>query len=87
MGAEFEAEDSISQLANVHFPEMEAFDAHMGGVEGTNLDFMNLGEGGEWGMGKKWNGNMGAGSDLDGFPPSNPFTAGVGFGNADKFRV
>jgi len=87
MGAEFDANDSISQLANVHFPEMGAFDADMGGVEGTNLDFMNLGEDGNWGMGKEWSGSMGAGSDLDGFPPQNPFTAGVGFGNGDKFGV
>jgi len=82
MGAEFDANDSISQLANVHFPEMGAFDADAGGVEGmTNLDFMSLGEGGDWGLGKEW--SAAGGSDLDGFPPQgqNPFTQGLGFGN------
>jgi hypothetical protein len=86
-GAEFEPNDSISQLANVHFPEMGAFEGDSGSVEGmTNLDFMNLEEGGDWGMGKEWTGGMPVGSDLDGFPPQPVFTTG-GFGNAEKFDI
>jgi hypothetical protein len=88
MGAEFDTNDSISQLANVHFPEMGAFDGEAGGADGmTNLDFMSLGEGGDWGMGKEWSANMGAGSDLDGFPPQSAFSAGTAFGNGEKFDL
>jgi hypothetical protein len=90
MGAELDANDSISQLANVHFPEMDAFDGETGGVDGmTNLDFMNLGEGGgDWGMGKEWAAGMGVGSDLDGFPPQSAFNAtGASFGTAEKFEM
>jgi hypothetical protein len=84
--SEFETNDSISQLANVHFPEMGAFD-DVGGAEGvTNLDFMNLGEGGDWGLGKEWNGGMTVASDLDGFPPQTAFTSG-GFGAGEKFEI
>ncbi|KAJ4364079.1 hypothetical protein N0V83_009534 [Neocucurbitaria cava] len=63
MGAEFDPQDSINQLANAHFPELNAFgDDGAGGGGGmddggmTNLDFMSLGEGvgGEWGLGKEW---------------------------------
>jgi hypothetical protein len=87
MGAEFDTSDSISQLANVHFPEMGAFDGETDGVESmTNLDFMNLGEGGDWGMGKDWTGGMGVGSDLDGFPPQTAFSGG-GFESGEKFDV
>lgn len=90
MGAEFDPQDSISQLANAHFPELNAFGDDAGGNNGmddgmTNLDFMSLGEGvGEWGLGKEW-GSLGGGAggsvgglvgDLDGFP-----SQGSGFRN------
>lgn len=72
MGAELDTSDSISQLANVHFPEM-------GSLEGeesmSHLDFMSLGEGDwgrEWGAGDV-GGAQGVGSDLDGFPPQGAF--------------
>ncbi|KAF1846269.1 uncharacterized protein K460DRAFT_339333 [Cucurbitaria berberidis CBS 394.84] len=84
MGAEFDAQDSISQLATAHFPELNAFDeANGGSVDGmTNLDFMNLGEGGnEWSMGKEWNSSGGVVSDLDGFPSQSGFGMGVLSGN------
>lgn len=71
MGAELDASESINQLANVHFPEMGAFEGDAGM---TNLDFMSLGEG-DWGMGKDWAGGLGVGSDLDGFPPQSGFNA------------
>jgi hypothetical protein len=88
MGAEFDANDSISQLANVHFPEMGAFDSDTGGVDGmTNLDFMSLGEGNDWGVGKEWTTSMGVGSDLDGFPPQNAFSGGAAFGSEEKFDI
>lgn len=88
MGAEFDTNDSISQLANVHFPEMGGFDGEIGGVDGrTNLDFMSLGEGGDWGMGKEWTTSMGVGSDLDGFPPQSAFSGGTAFGNGEKFDL
>ncbi|KAH3920552.1 hypothetical protein HBI56_071570 [Parastagonospora nodorum] len=87
MGAEFDANDSISQLANVHFPEIGAFDGETGGVDGmTNLDFMSLGEG-EWGMGKEWSTGMGVGSDLDGFPPQSAFSGDAFGNNGDKFDL
>jgi hypothetical protein len=87
MGAELETNDSISQLANVHFPEMGAFEGDSGSVEGmTNLDFMNLGEGSDWGMGKQWTAGVSVGSDLDGFPPQPAFTSG-GFGSTEKFDI
>ncbi|KAF2032804.1 hypothetical protein EK21DRAFT_60071 [Setomelanomma holmii] len=87
MGAEFDANDSISQLANAHFPEIMAFEGDAGGVDGmTNLDFMNLGEAGDWGMGKEWQeGGIGGGSDLDGFPPHNAFSASIGLDSGEKF--
>jgi hypothetical protein len=76
MGAELDTSDSISQLANVHFPEMEGLE---GGESMGHLDFMALGEG-EWG--REWNvndnGELGVGSDLDGFPPQGTFGA-MGF--------
>lgn len=80
MGAEFDTNDSISALANVHFPEMGAFDNDTKGVETmTNLDFMTLGDGGDWGLGKDW----GTGTDLDGFPAqNNAFTTGMAFDEA-----
>jgi hypothetical protein len=72
MGADFDAQDPISQLANAHFPELSAFDdlgtgvggggSGSGGIEGVNLDFMPLGDGHEWGLPKEWSGM----SDLDG---------------------
>lgn len=71
MGAELDTSDSISQLANVHFPEMGAFEGDAGM---TNLDFMTLGDG-DWGMGKDWAGGLGVGGDLDGFPPQSGFSA------------
>jgi hypothetical protein len=71
MGADFDPQDSISQLANAHFPELNAFDdlgtgggvdGNGGGIEGVNLDFMPLGDGAEWSLPKEWSGA----SDLDG---------------------
>ncbi|PVH95805.1 hypothetical protein DM02DRAFT_689316 [Periconia macrospinosa] len=79
MGAELDVSDSISQLANVHFPEIPAL---MEAGDMSHLDFLSLGDGGEWG--RDWNlGNaggtaVGVGSDLDGFPPQGGF--GMGFG-------
>jgi hypothetical protein len=89
MGAEFDTSDSISQLANAHFPEIMAFDGETGGIDGmTNLDFMALGEAGDWGMGKEWTeGGMGGGSDLDGFPPQSAFSAGLGLESGEKFQL
>lgn len=87
MGAEFDPQDSISQLANAHFPELSAFDeAGSAGMDGgmTNLDFMTLGDGGEWSMGKEWGSagtGLGTGSDLDGFPTHGSF--GMGFGGGE----
>lgn len=78
MGAELDPSDSISQLANVHFPEIPA----LGGEDNMNhLDFMALGDGaGEWG--REWQGGNGVNisSDLDGFPPQGSF-GGIGFGS------
>lgn len=79
-------DDPISQLANAHFPELNAFDeaAHGGGVSEmggmTNLDFMSLGgEGGDGGWNaKEWHGALeSVGGDLDGFPVDGGF--GMGF--------
>ena len=77
MGADLDPHDPISQLANAHFPELSAFDEGMGagggnsggGDGGMNLDFMPLGNGGDfWNIGKEWGGGS---SDLDGFPLQN----------------
>lgn len=77
MGAELDPSDSISQLANVHFPEIPAL-SDAGEAHLTHLDFMALGDGaGDWS--REWNGGgdvVGVGSDLDGFPPQG----GGGFG-------
>lgn len=71
--------DPMSELANVHFPEMGALDGDTGTM--TNLDFMNL----EWGLEKDWAG--GTGTDLDGFPPQSGggFGTELAFGTGDKF--
>ena len=75
MGPEFDQHDPISQLANAHFPELSAFDEPVGdGSDVVNLDFMPLGDGGDWNMNKEWSG----GSDLDGFPASGRFNMGFG---------
>lgn len=77
MGAELDAADSISQLANVHFPEIPALHE----TEGMgHLDFLSLGDGGgEWS--REWQGGgVGVGSDLDGFPPQGA-GFGMGFGS------
>jgi hypothetical protein len=77
MGAELDTSDSITQLANVHFPEIPALSGGDGDM--THLDFMSLGDGaGDWG--REWHGGNGVsvGSDLDGFPPQGGF--GMGFG-------
>lgn len=73
MGAELDTSDSISQLANVHFPEIPALSE----ADNMNhLDFLSLADGGgEWGG--EWRPNLG--SDLDGFPPQGSF--GMGFGS------
>lgn len=83
MGTEFEQQDAIDQLANAHFPELNAFDDN-NAMEGamTNLDFMALGDGGEWHLGKEWGDGL-TGGDLDGFPPVGAF--GMGFGGEGKF--
>ncbi|KAH7121057.1 fungal-specific transcription factor domain-containing protein [Dendryphion nanum] len=77
MGAELDPSDSISQLANVHFPEIPAL-SEAGDANLTHLDFMALGDGaGDWS--REWNGGgdgINVGSDLDGFPPQG----GGGFG-------
>ncbi len=73
MGADFDSQDPISQLANAHFPELSAFDdlgtggsggvgGGGGGIDGVNLDFMPMGNGNEWSMPKDWSGA----NDLDG---------------------
>jgi len=79
MGPEFDQHDPISQLANAHFPELSAFDEPVGdGGDVVNLDFMPLGDGGDWNMNKEWS----RGSDLDGFPASDGFSMGFGHGGA-----
>ncbi|KAF2708012.1 hypothetical protein K504DRAFT_381615 [Pleomassaria siparia CBS 279.74] len=87
MGAELDPTDSISQLANVHFPEIPVLE----GGEGTaHLDFMTLGEGTDWGRewgmsdGGNTGGNGDVGSDLDGFPPQN---GGFGMGFGERFGM
>ncbi|KAF2119711.1 fungal-specific transcription factor domain-containing protein [Lophiotrema nucula] len=71
MGAELDPNDSISQIANAHFPELLAFE----GDNMTHLDYMSIGDGnGEFG--REWqpsNGGAGVASDLDGFPPQGAF--------------
>lgn len=77
MGAELDASDAISSLADVHFPEMTALND---GSDMTHLDFLSLGDVGDWG--REWSGNatgVGVGSDLDGFPPQQP-SYGMSFG-------
>lgn len=78
MGAELDACDAISSLANVHFPEMDAFPD---GGDMSHLDFLNLGDG-SGDFAREWNsGNgVGVGSDLDGFPPQQG-AYGMGFGS------
>ncbi|CAI6334841.1 unnamed protein product [Periconia digitata] len=78
MGADLDSSDSISQLANVHFPEIPALTGDVGDM--SHLDFMSLGDGGDWGA--EWQqegGGVGVGSDLDGFPPQGGF--GMAFGS------
>lgn len=76
MSQEFDQHDPISQLANAHFPELSAFDEPFGaGGDAVNLDFMPLGDGGDWNMNKEWSGS----SDLNGFPANGGF--GMGFGD------
>ncbi|KAF1978720.1 hypothetical protein BU23DRAFT_563628 [Bimuria novae-zelandiae CBS 107.79] len=78
MGAELDTSESINNLANVHFPEMNAL---TDGGDMTNLDFLSLGNGGgDWG--REWNASNGVdvGSDLDGFPPQQS-AYGMGFGS------
>jgi hypothetical protein len=98
MGADLDAHD-IGHLATVHFPELRDLGGSLGGTdpsgEGMNglnghgasgsgnqhLDFMNLG-GDEW---KDWQPNHGGGTgDLDGFPPTNSFSAAFSPGKFDQ---
>ncbi|KAF2013892.1 hypothetical protein BU24DRAFT_483721 [Aaosphaeria arxii CBS 175.79] len=94
MGAELDPSDSISQLANVHFPEIPALSEANGGDNMSHLDFMNLGDASiDWAREWQSSGNgglgsnsgsgdgMGVGSDLDGFPPQGSFS-GMGFGSS-----
>ncbi|KAF2265491.1 hypothetical protein CC78DRAFT_493402 [Lojkania enalia] len=76
MGAGLDPSDTISQLANVHFPEIPVLSSE--GENMSHLDFLSLGDGsgGEWGDWQPGNG-VGIGNDLDGFPPQGTF--GVGF--------
>jgi len=77
MGAELDASDSITQLANVHFPEIPALSAGDGDM--AHLDFLSLADGGgDWGREWQPSHGIGVGSDLDGFPPQSGF--GMGFG-------
>jgi hypothetical protein len=73
MGADYDPQDPINQLANAHFPELSAFDdlgtsggggggANGGGIEGVNLDFMPLGDENDWSLPKEWSGGV----DMDG---------------------
>ena len=77
MGADYDPQDPINQLANAHFPELSAFDdlgtsggggggggggGNGGGIEGVNLDFMPLGEENDWSLPKEWSGEV----DMDG---------------------
>ncbi|KAF2465280.1 uncharacterized protein BDR25DRAFT_239858 [Lindgomyces ingoldianus] len=85
MGAELDPLDSISQLANAHFPtEMQALEAGTG-ENMSHLDYMNLGDGNEWS--REWNAQGGAsvGSDLDGFPPQSNGGFGVGAFGGERF--
>ena len=77
MGAELDTSDAINNLATVHFPEMNGL-TDAGDM--SHLDFLNLGDVGDWG--KEWDGGngVGVGSDLDGFPPQPP-AYGMGFGS------
>ncbi|KAL1596474.1 hypothetical protein SLS60_009120 [Paraconiothyrium brasiliense] len=78
MGAELDTSDAINNLANVHFPEMNAL---TDGGDMTHLDFLSLGDGGG-DFGREWNSGpgVGVGSDLDGFPPQQG-AYGMGFGS------
>ncbi|KAL5401045.1 hypothetical protein PMIN03_011851 [Paraphaeosphaeria minitans] len=78
MGAEIDTSDAISNLANVHFPEMNAL---TDGGDMSHLDFLSMGDGSR-GFGREWNSGDGAGvgSDLDGFPPQQG-AYGMGFGS------
>ncbi|KAH8626895.1 hypothetical protein IG631_18913 [Alternaria alternata] len=70
MGADYDPQDPINQLANAHFPELSAFDdlgtsgggGNGGGIEGVNLDFMPLGDENDWSLPKEWSGGV----DMDG---------------------
>lgn len=77
MGAELDTSDAITNLATVHFPEMNSLPE---GNDMAHLDFLNLGDINDWG--KEWNGGneVGVGSDLDGFPPQQS-GFGMGFGS------
>jgi len=75
MGAELDASDAISNLATIHFPEMNSLPE---AESLTHLDFLGLGDtNGDWGG--EWQPPSGVGSDLDGFPPKGTFS--VGFEN------
>jgi hypothetical protein len=89
MGAELDPSDSISQLANIHFPEIPALNEDMSddmgggssndlGGDLSHLDFIGLGEGTEWGGEWQQGGGVDVGSDLDGFPPQGTFGWGAG---------
>lgn len=79
LGAELDTADTISHLANIHFPEIPTLH-ETDNTSQSHLDFMSLGGesmgNGEWGSlpTRDWlpqpgNQNMGVGSDIDGFPP------------------
>lgn len=78
MGAELDTSDAISNLANVHFPEMNAL---TDGGDMSHLDFLSLGDG-SGDFGRDWNSGteVGVGGDLDGFPPQQG-AYGMGFGS------
>jgi hypothetical protein len=78
MGAELDTSDPITQLANVHFPEINPMSE--AGGEMSHLDFMSLGDtSGDWGREWQSGHSVSVGSDLDGFPPQGVFS--MGFGN------
>jgi hypothetical protein len=76
MGAEFDTSDSISQIANVHFPKIPAL-SETGDM--MRLDFMSLGDGrGDWVRDWSSSNEISVGSDIDGFPSQGGFEMGFG---------
>jgi hypothetical protein len=86
MNTEFDTNDSINPLANMRFPEMESFHDETGGVGSmTSLGMINVGEGGDWDVGKEWTSGIGMGSDCYGFPLQGGFGSNAVLEDCDKY--